>query len=519
MCYDSHVTEHYDGHMTCGWQQIYKMADGGNMDTSRPLLNEDISEEANDVNVNCAPERESLGQGTVLREIFAALSSCVGTLAFGYALAFSSPASTDYAEAPYHLSKTELSWFGSIVALGAMAGGVLSALLIDRLGRKLCSMTTGIPFCLGWLLILMANPKVMNRELFVCLLYAGRLVTGIGAGMQTVCAPVYVSEVSSTDMRGVLGSCVQLMVTIGILLTNVFSIWMNVYWLAVAGEFVCALYVVLMFFMPETPRWLLSKGNKQAALQSIRWLRGPDYNIERECWQTEEALQNLPSSVSPRELLKRSVFIPLMMMVAVMVFQQFSGINSVIFYTQTIFHEAGITWDPIYASILVTGIQVAATGAACALMDRAGRRILLLLASIFMALSAATLGAYYYMSDVKNVNHDWISIGSLVIYIIFFSLGWGPVPWLYMGELFPTNVKGMAGGIATVVNWTCAFIITYSFASMEEGLNKYGTFWLYAGICALSGVFVVLVLPETKGKSLDEITEYFQQGKIFIFQR
>ena len=203
------------------------------------------------------------------------------------------------------------------------------------------------------------------------------------------------------------------------------------------------------------------------------------------------------------------VYIPLLLSLGLMFFQQLSGVNAVIFYGGNIFTEAGIHWDPNIAALIVAAVQVAATFVSCVLMDRLGRRILLLLASVFMCVSATVLGVFYYLHKPNNL--DWLPLVCLNVFIIFFSLGWGPIPWLILGEIFPDRIKGFASGAAAMCNWTLAFLITKLFSTLEVEITSYGTFWLFGGVCLFSFFFVAFFMPETKGETLEEIQQGFQR--------
>lgn len=193
----------------------------------------------------------------------------------------------------------------------------------------------------------------------------------------------------------------------------------------------------------------------------------------------------------------------------IMFFQQFSGINAVMFYTVSIFQSAGYKNSEL-ATVVIGVVQVIATLVACFLMDKMGRKKLLIIAGSTMALTCTTFGYYYYrMSSGTHANISWLAITSLIIYIIGFSLGWGPIPMLVMSEIFPAPARGAASGIATFTNWFCAFLITKEFIAFQELFGQAGTFWIF-GVCCLFGVmFVSKYLPETKGKSLEDIELYF----------
>ncbi|XP_071949085.1 solute carrier family 2, facilitated glucose transporter member 8-like [Antedon mediterranea] len=440
----------------------------------------------------------------------------------GYTLGYSSPALPDLVDNKILTSDGQQAWFGSMVAIGAIFGGPIAGMSINKLGRKYSVMICAFPYAVGYAMIASVNS--------VAALYVGRILTGVGAGMTSLATPVYIAEVSSPDIRGALGASFQLSVTIGVFIVNVFGVPLSYVWLANVGCLVCALLVVLMLIMPETPQYYIMQHQRDRALSVLVWLRGPNYNSDRECREIEDNTNLKKNDFQYKEFFNAYLYIPLTISLCLMVFQQFSGINAVIFYGVTIFQSAAPSIEEHVASIIITAVQVLATLVAVILMDRAGRRILLILAGIGMCISSTTFGVYYDLTknstssaNVSLTNTDlgdshtpdltWLSMMSMIIYITAFSLGWGAIPWLIMSEIFPTRARGAASSIATAVNWTCAFIVTKEFFDMESAMTSAGVFWFYGGVCLVGVIFVVVCVPETKGKTLEEISEYFSRDQ------
>ena len=213
-----------------------------------------------------------------------------------------------------------------------------------------------------------------------------------------------------------------------------------------------------------------------------------------------------------------------------MLFQQFSGINAILFNAASIFAHAGFK-DGKLVSIALGAIQFVGTGLACLIMDRAGRRILLLTAAMGMFVTLVGLGVYFEIyippksdavSLLGSISHsvaaskiNWLSILCLVLFNLFFALAWGPVPWLVMSEIFPLRARGQASSVATMVNWLASFIVTKTYDSMQSSLTIAGTFWFFGGCAFLGFVFVYILMPETKGKTLEEIEALFEKHKHF----
>ncbi len=432
-------------------------------------------------------------------EILATLVACLAPLSMGIVLGFSSPT---LPELKNTLTETQQSWYGSLINIGAIAGGPVAGIATEVIGRKATVMICNLPFSIGWFLLAYANEYVM--------LYCGRLLTGLGMGMCSLATPIYIAEISSKDMRGTLGSLFQLFVTFGILAVYALGILLDRRWLSAACGFVPAAMVFAMLPCPESPRYLLSKGARQDAVEALRWLRGTmsDASVENECSEMEAMIRKQANQrLSPVELCSNpTIRKPLMISLCLMVFQQASGINNVIFYSTKIFSQFKNAEIP---ELLVATVQVAFTAVAVVFMDRAGRRLLLIIAGIMTCLSSVGLGVAYYLDEEHHVKLTWLSLASVLIFIAFFSVGWAPIPWLVMAEIFPERARGMASSIATAVNWSCSFLITKEFADLESAVHSYGAFWIYGGMIFLGILFVMFFLPETKGKSLEDIEKHF----------
>lgn len=451
--------------------------------------------------MNCRVAARTMGP--VRNQIYSAVCAHLGALSFGYMIGYSSPALPQMIAAERILFNNDAaaSWFGSIVTIGAILGCLVAGWLVQHRGRRASIIFSSVPFFAGWLLIYQTQ--------LIWVLCAGRFLTGIGSGIILVSAPLYVAEVSSKEMRGMLGSGIQLSVTVGILLVYALGLvldWRN---LALCALVIPIIAVVVTLRAPESPRFLLDVGRRPEAVSTLTWLRGSSANAEEECRDMEETQAASASQATLVEILKRpEMFRPLGLAVVIMIFQQLSGINVVLFYSVSIFEAAGFKLYSGNATVMIGAVQVAGTAIACATMDRFGRRILLIAAGLGMSASCIALGIYYRIStrastDINDLS--WLALVSLICYVLAFSLGWGPIPMLVMSEIFPARARGTASTVASITNWVFAFIVTKSFASLQNGVGLDGTFLIFAGFCLLSVFFVRTFMPETKGKSLEDI--------------
>lgn len=359
-----------------------------------------------------------------------------------------------------------------------------------------------VPFSIGWSLLLWPQNVFM--------LYVGRFSLGLAAGAFFVAAPVYIGEIASNENRGRLCSYFQLMVTVGILFTYVVGNFFTVFTFSVLCAIVPLLFGAIFVFMPETPQYYVQVDKPELAIQSLKWLRGHDYDYSDDLHEmraeneiARDRQTNLADALLTRAT-KRAIIISL----SLMAIMQFSGINAVIFYTEAIFDAADTGLPAATASILVGVMQVIATYAASMFIDHLGRRILLITSISLMCVSNVALGFYFYLQEhdpKMAANLGWVPVIALLLYIVSYSLGLGPIPWVLIGELFTAEVKGPASSASGTVAWLLAFLVTKTFSNVRDLIGLAATFWLFALFTALGSIFVLLFVPETKGKSFVEI--------------
>lgn len=445
-------------------------------------------------------------QYTVLPPLIYSLIVALGPLSFGYTLGYTSPIKDDleqHSPTGIGISSSENSLFGSLVNVGAMVGSIASGILLDRIGRNKTIFCSSVLFVAGFLTI------AFSHSFGVLLL--GRLLCGLAVGLISVAVPVYIAEISPTPLRGGLGSINQLGVTIGILV--VYSIGLGVKWrpLAWIGAIAPGALAIASFLIPATPRSLVSAGKRDEAIRSLKRLRGAHIDVMPELEEIEYAIaldaQKPAGSVG--DLFKGGAKKAMFIAVCLMLFQQFSGINSVIFFSGQIFDDAGFH-DANTAALIVSGVQVIVTAISCVLVDKSGRRSLLMAAGIGMTASLAVLGYFFFLQNSGHPTTGTVALVSVLLYIACFSLGLGAIPWLMMSEIFPATVRGTASSAATLLNWSCSFLVTETFKSMISGITEEGVFWFYGSVCVLGVLFVLFKVPETKGRSLEELERYFE---------
>ncbi|XP_076245976.1 facilitated trehalose transporter Tret1 [Calliopsis andreniformis] len=443
-------------------------------------------------------------------QYLASISACMLVVGVGTALGWTSPVLPQLYSPDSWLvvTKDEGSWISSLCALGAIAGAVPAGPMADKLGRKKSLLLLAGPFLLSWALIIFtAN---------VWFLYIARFLVGIGVGATCVIGPTYISEISEVSTRGTLGALFQLFLTLGICVAFILG---NV--LSYSGfNIACALIIVLFYisfrFMPESPVWQVGQGRKQDAKMAMSVLRGEAYDAGDELNAMQKAVEESAGKKPTLSDMIESAPIRKAMLACfgMMFFQQASGVNAVIFYTVMIFEAAGSSLAPAVASILVALVQLVMSGVAAVIVDRAGRKPLLMISTGLMSVSLLALGYYFKQknseSDVSSLG--WLPLTSLIVFMIAFSIGLGPIPWMLMGELFSAETKAKASSIAVMLNWFMVFLVTKTFPAMNDELGTDMTFWIFAAVMAGATVFAHFALIETKGKTYPEILAELQGG-------
>ncbi|GJQ70737.1 hypothetical protein Trydic_g670 [Trypoxylus dichotomus] len=402
------------------------------MHSDRELLigsQSDLQNEAASRNYDSVNNSEELSpeeqQANKLPQYIATVSATLSAVSAGIVLGWTSPISDDIEDGMYnHISVNdyEMGWIGSLTTFGGFMFSLITGRICDIIGRKSTLILLIIPFGIGWTLILWAYNLPM--------LYFGRCITGMAAGACSIAAPLYISEISQKEIRGTLGSYFQLMVTVGILYAYCFGKILSI-----------------MNYTPETPLYYLKTNQYNNAVAALKHLRGSHYNIQMEIQSMENSIN--VTNFNFADILNRRTMKAMALTLTLMFFQQFGGVNAIIFYTSSIFNEAHIKLDAKVASIIVAIMQVIATFISSLIVDRAGRKVLLIGSTFIMSISCLLLGLYFSLKDRMTIDPDVLSslgflpVLSLSLYIIAFSLGLGPIPWIIPSELFTPDNAGI----------------------------------------------------------------------------
>jgi MFS transporter, SP family, galactose:H+ symporter len=432
--------------------------------------------------------------------------SALSGLLFGYDTGVISGAIL-FVQKDFSLTTEQEEVVVAAVLLGAVLGALVGGRLADRLGRRNVLLQVAALFILGAIGTALAPSAIW--------LAVGRVVVGIAIGVASFTAPLYISEVSPAEVRGKLVSLNQLMITIGIVVSYVadyaladIQAWRWMFGLAAIPAIILGLGLL---FVPESPRWLLSRSLQTRAHAVLRRIRETN-DINAELAAIETSLNQQEGSWW--ELASPSLRPALIVGVGLAVFQQFTGINTVIYYAPTIFQFAGFrsAASAILATAGVGVINVLLTVVALRLLDRAGRRPLLLYGLVGMILSLGMLGFAFQSPSLSNAV-AWIAVVSLGVYVACFAIGLGPVFWLMISEIYPLKIRGRAMGAAAVANWGANLLVALTFLSLLHSLGRSWTFWLYGLVGIIAWIFVYRLVPETKQRTLETIEAHWRAAK------
>lgn len=404
----------------------------------------------------------------------------------------------------FRISEQESSWVGSLLSLGAALGGPPFGMMVNKMGRKRALLALSLPVTASWIVI-----ACTRSVIWLCI---ARFASGITLGGVCFVVPIYVAEIAEPSIRGPLSAIMQVAFNVGILFVYALGtmekyMLMNLTCLAIP-----IIFVLQFMWMPETPQYFLSKDNRAGAAKSLQWLRGKNHNVENELQQLKEhADEEAKNRGSLRAALTNPVTVKaLLISTGLVSFQQLTGICVVLFYTETIFQAVGSTMSASLSSVIVGVVMLISSILIIPIMDRAGRRVLLLVSCSFGSLSLLALGLYFFLKEQLQLDVSaigWLPLVCLIVYISTYCLGIGPLPWVVMSEVLPPNAKGCAGAIVSTVCWMTSFGLTNSFQMFVDYVGRYGAFWSFAFYALLAVAFVYYKVPETKGISLQEIQE------------
>lgn len=391
----------------------------------------------------------------------------------------------------------------SIALAGCLIGALTAGMLADRLGRKSLLLVSAFIFATT----AYGTGAFDTFTPFLVIRFLGGIAIGIASGL----SPMYIAEVAPASVRGKLVSLNQLTIVVGILgaqivnwllvsddtAWNIERAWRWMFW---AAAFPACAFLLLALFIPESPRWLAMKGRTEKAFATLTQIGGKEYAAgEMRAFEQVEAEKQSQGGL--KLLFSKPYRLVLTIGIIIAVFQQWCGTNVIFNYAQEIFQSAGYDVDNTFINIVVTGIaNLIFTFVAIYTVDRLGRRALMLIGAGGLAGIYAILGLCYYM-EMSGV----LMVALVVLAIACYAMSLGPVTWVLLSEIFPNRVRAVAVATGTFALWVASCTLTYTFPFLNAGLGTSGTFWIYACICLAGFLFFLKKLPETKGKSLEEL--------------
>ncbi|CAH8331725.1 unnamed protein product [Eruca vesicaria subsp. sativa] len=420
-----------------------------------------------------------------------------GSFSFGVATGYTSGAEIGIMK-DMGLSIAEFSAFGSFSTLGAAVGALFSGKMAIMLGRRGTMWVSNILCITGWLSIAFAKD--------VLWLDFGRISSGMGIGLISYVVPVYIAEITPKHVRGTFTFSNQLLQNAGIAMVYFCGNFLNWRMMALLGALPCVIQAVGLFFVPESPRWLAKVGTDKELENSLLRLRGRDADISREVSEIQLMTKMIDSDSKSSfgDLIQRKYRHTLVVGIGLMLIQQFSGSAAVIYYASTIFRKAG--FSVAIGSTILGLFMIPKAMIGLILVDKWGRRPLLLTSAFGMSITCMLLGLAFALQKMQLLPEltPVFTFICVTLYVATYAIGVGGLPWVIMSEIFPMNIKVTAGSLVTLASWSSSSIVTYAFNFLFEWSTQ-GTFYIFGAIGGGAFLFIWLLVPETKGLSLEEI--------------
>lgn len=437
--------------------------------------------------------------------LFSSAAAALGGFLFGYDTAVINGANT-FLQAHFALdAERDAGWIGLATAsaiLGCIPGAMGAGFISDRFGRRRVLVFCAVLYALSG--ILSAVPRTFPEFI------AARILSGVAIGVSSMICPVYIAEIAPPQWRGRLGSLFQLCIVTGIFVTLFINGWIQrpgdaawntAYgwrWMLAAEAVPAFVFLALLLPVPESPRWLLQAGHEARARRTLERLGGGRYAAE-EIAAVREVLTREQGSFG--ELFAPAYRLPLSIAVVLMVGSQFSGINVIMYYSTEIFRNATGDANAAFASSVWIGlVNLLATFIAIGLVDKAGRKPLLLAGNAVQVVALVTVGFVFGRNPQSPA-----LLAFVILYTAAFAMAMGPLPWIVCSEIFPARLRGRAMSVATFCIWTACLVVAQTFPLLLKRIGPAWAFWIYGACSAATFVFVLLRLPETKGRTLEDI--------------
>ncbi len=439
----------------------------------------------------------------------AAAFAGLGGLLFGYDTGVISGAEL-FLRKDFTLSSFALEVIVSGVLVGAAIGALGGGRLADLYGRRRLLIATAVIFAIGAVICAAASSPTV--------LIIGRIIVGLGIGLSSGTVPVYISEVSPPAARGWTVSIFQLAITVGILLAYVvdyaFAASQGWRWMLGLAVVPAAIFAIGMILLPESPRWLVKNGHREEARKVLGRIR-TSAAADAELKDIEASIQHSEERGRLSDLLHPSLRAALVVGIGLAILQQITGINTVIYYAPLIIQSAGIpsASGAILATAGIGVVNVLMTIVSMWLIDRAGRRPLLLTGIAGMVVTLFALG-YAFHAPMHGGSLATVAVICMMLYVASFAISLGPIFWLLIAEIYPTTVRSSAEGLSATFNWGANLLVSLTFLTLLEAMGASRTFWLYGVFAIGAWIFSYYLVPETKGRTLEEIEEFWRKRHV-----
>lgn len=451
--------------------------------------------------------------------IFMAVVAAIGGILFGYDTAVIS-GTTAIVKSQFGLTDMMEGWYVGCALIGSIAGVLVAGSLSDYLGRKLTMLISAALF------------SISAIGCAVCgsfdSLVAYRIIGGVGIGIVSIVSPIYISEVSPAKIRGTLVSLYQLAVTVGFLLAYLAnwvidsnadlsvagSLWTNIWnsemWRGMLGSetLPALLFFFIIFFIPESPKWLIVKGKMDKASGVLAKIYAEQSDIDNEITTTKESMAGDKGSWA--DLLKPGIIVAVIAGSAIAILGQFMGVNAVLYYGPKIFQEAGFD-NPMFSTVLVGVVNCVTTVLAVFIIDRVGRKQLIYWGVSGMIICLVAIGIYFAWGSTLGLSNGFM-LTFFLAYVFCCAISISAIVFVLLSEMYPNSVRGRAMSIAGFALW----IVTYLIGQLTPvllGWSQAGTFFIFAAMCVPYMLIMWKVIPETTGKTLEEIEKYWTKGK------
>lgn len=426
------------------------------------------------------------------------LVTALGGLLFGFDISVIS-GTIPFLQEVFNLNEAMKGWVVSSALIGCIIGASFAGRLGDKFGRKKVLLVTSFLFAVS------AIGSGVANSIPTFVLY--RIIGGLAVGGASVLAPMYIAEVSPAHVRGRMVSINQLTIVIGISLayfSNYFllQIGENAWrWMFAAGALPALFFFFALFIVPESPRWLVARNRENDAKQVLTKVAGTDF-ANFELSEIKASLVGNEKRGTLKQLFKKKYSFILFLGIFLAVFQQWSGINVIFFYAPDIFAKANLGVDAaLFQTTLIGLMNIVFTILAMRVIDKIGRKLLMLIGAAGMAICYVIIGFLFSTGRTE----DWLLLTFIIITPAFFAFGLGPTVWVVLSEIFPNKIRGAAMSVATFSLWVACYLLTLTFPVFVELFNASNTFWLYAVICIIGFLVILKYLPETKGISLEQL--------------